>query len=89
MRDPDILILDEATSALDATSEKEVQIALEALMQGRSSLIIAHRLSTIKNADQIAVLADGRVQEIGTHDDLLARNGAYKRLVENQEIELI
>jgi len=89
LRDPDILILDEATSALDATSEKEVQIALEALMQGRSSLIIAHRLSTIKNADQIAVLADGRVQEIGTHDDLLARNGAYKRLVENQEIELI
>lgn len=89
LRDPDILILDEATSALDATSEKEVQIALEALMLGRSSLIIAHRLSTIKNADQIAVLADGRVQEIGTHDDLLARNGAYKRLVENQEIELI
>ncbi len=88
LRDPDILILDEATSALDATSEKEVQIALEALMQGRSSLIIAHRLSTIKNADQIAVLANGVVQEIGTHEDLLASGGAYKRLVENQEIDL-
>ena len=88
LRDPDILILDEATSALDATSEKEVQIALEALMQDRSSLIIAHRLSTIKNADQIAVLANGVVQEIGTHEDLLASGGAYKRLVENQEIDL-
>ena len=88
LRDPDILILDEATSALDASSEKEVQLALDALMKGRSSLIIAHRLSTIKNADQIAVLSEGTILEIGTHDTLIASGGAYKKLVENQEIDL-
>jgi len=88
LRDPDILILDEATSALDASSEKEVQLALDALMKDRSSLIIAHRLSTIKNADQIAVLSEGTILEIGTHDTLIAGGGAYKKLVENQEIDL-
>jgi len=88
LRDPDILILDEATSALDASSEKEVQLALDALMTDRSSLIIAHRLSTIKNADQIAVLSEGTILEIGTHDTLIASGGAYKKLVENQEIDL-
>ncbi len=88
LRDPDILILDEATSALDASSEKEVQLALDALMKDRSSLIIAHRLSTIKNADQIAVLSEGTILEIGTHDTLIASGGAYKKLVENQEIDL-
>ena len=88
LRDPDILILDEATSALDASSEKEVQLALDALMKDRSSLIIAHRLSTIKNADQIAVLSEGTILEIGTHDTLIASGGAYKKLVENQEFDL-
>jgi ABC-type multidrug transport system fused ATPase/permease subunit len=88
LRDPDILILDEATSALDASSEKEVQLALDALMKDRSSLIIAHRLSTIKNADQIAVLSEGTILEIGTHDTLIASDGAYKKLVENQEFDL-
>ena len=88
LRDPDILILDEATSALDARSEKEVQLALDALMKDRSSLIIAHRLSTIKNADQIAVLSEGTILEIGTHDTLIAGGGAYKKLVENQEFDL-
>ena len=88
LRDPDILILDEATSALDASSEKEVQLALDALMKDRSSLIIAHRLSTIKNADQIAVLSEGTILEIGTHDTLIASGGAYKKLVEHQEIDL-
>lgn len=88
LRDPDILILDEATSALDATSEKEVQLALDALMKNRSSLIIAHRLSTIKNANQIAVLSEGTILEMGTHDTLIASGGAYKKLVENQEIDL-
>ena len=88
LRDPDILILDEATSALDASSEKEVQLALDTLMKDRSSLIIAHRLSTIKNADQIAVLSQGTILEIGTHDTLIASGGAYKKLVENQEFDL-
>ena len=88
LRDPDILILDEATSALDASSEKEVQLALDTLMKDRSSLIIAHRLSTIKNADQIAVLSEGTILEIGTHDTLIASGGAYKKLVENQEFDL-
>jgi ABC-type multidrug transport system fused ATPase/permease subunit len=88
LRDPDILILDEATSALDASSEKEVQLALDALMKDRSSLIIAHRLSTIKNADQIAVLSGGSILEMGTHDTLITAGGAYKKLVENQEIDL-
>ena len=82
------MILDEATSALDASSEKEVQLALDALMKDRSSLIIAHRLSTIKNAVQIAVLSEGTILEIGTHDTLIAGGGAYKKLVENQEFDL-
>lgn len=84
LRDPDLLILDEATSALDTASEKEVQAALEALMQGRSSLVIAHRLSTIRNAHRIAVLDAGRVVEVGTHEDLLASNGVYAGLIRNQ-----
>ncbi|MBV41418.1 MAG: multidrug ABC transporter ATP-binding protein [Crocinitomicaceae bacterium] len=86
LRDPDLLILDEATSALDASSEKEVQLALNTLMKGRSSLIIAHRLSTIKSADKIAVLSNGAIVEIGQHDELLAQKGAYHQLVKNQEV---
>jgi ABC-type multidrug transport system fused ATPase/permease subunit len=86
LRDPDLLILDEATSALDASSEKEVQLALDALMKGRSSLIIAHRLSTIKSADKIAVLSNGAIVEMGQHNELLAQQGAYHELVKNQEV---
>jgi ABC-type multidrug transport system fused ATPase/permease subunit len=86
LRDPDLLILDEATSALDASSEKEVQLALDTLMKGRSSLIIAHRLSTIKSADKIAVLSNGAIVEMGQHDELLAQKGAYQELVKNQEV---
>ena len=86
LRDPDLLILDEATSALDTASEKEVQIALERLMAGRSSLVIAHRLSTIRNADRIAVLHEGAVAEEGTHDELMARGGLYRNLVANQQL---
>ena len=80
LKDAPILILDEATSALDTESERHVQAALEALMQGRTTLVIAHRLSTIENADRIVVLGDGKVIESGPHRELLARNGAYARL---------
>ncbi|PIP82709.1 MAG: ABC transporter permease [Elusimicrobia bacterium CG_4_9_14_3_um_filter_62_55] len=80
LRDPEILILDEATSNLDSTSEKEVQRALETVMSGRTSIVIAHRLSTIQNADRIVVLNSGRVEETGSHAELLAANGIYKKL---------
>ncbi|MCH8553845.1 MAG: ATP-binding cassette domain-containing protein [Schleiferiaceae bacterium] len=79
LKDPAILILDEATSALDSASEKLVQDALDKLMQNRTSIVIAHRLSTIKNADQIVVLKDGNIVEIGNHADLMEREeGLYK-----------
>jgi subfamily B ATP-binding cassette protein MsbA len=84
LKNPRILILDEATSSLDAESERTVQAALENVMRGRTSFIIAHRLSTIRNADRIAVLAQGKLVELGAHDELMARAGAYARLVANQ-----
>lgn len=85
LKNPPILILDEATSALDTESEHLVQEALEHLMSGRTTLVIAHRLSTIKNADLICVLQDGNIIECGSHDELLQRGGAYKRLVDMQK----
>ena len=84
LKNPPILILDEATSALDTESEHLVQDALDKLMHGRTTLVIAHRLSTIKGADLICVMQDGRIIERGTHDELLAQNGAYKHLVDMQ-----
>ena len=84
LRDPRLLILDEATSALDAESEALVQVALERLMAGRTTLVIAHRLSTIQRADRILVLSQGRIVEDGTHHDLLQRGGTYRRLYEAQ-----
>jgi subfamily B ATP-binding cassette protein MsbA len=84
LKNPEILILDEATSALDTESEKQVQEALEKLMQNRTSLVIAHRLSTIKNADLIVVLSKGKIMEKGTHEELVKQKGEYYRLIEMQ-----
>ena len=80
LKDPPILVLDEATSALDAESERAVQQALERLMAGRTTLVIAHRLSTVRRADQLAVIEAGRIVERGSHADLLASGGLYRRL---------
>mmetsp|Transcript_46437 Transcript_46437/g.123189 ORF Transcript_46437/g.123189 Transcript_46437/m.123189 type:complete len:242 (-) Transcript_46437:509-1234(-) len=79
LKDPKILLLDEATSSLDAESEKLVQEALDRLMVGRTCVVVAHRLSTIRNADIIAVVQGGKVVERGTHDELIAKNGVYRR----------
>jgi subfamily B ATP-binding cassette protein MsbA len=81
------MILDEATSALDTESERAVQIALENMMKNRTSIVIAHRLSTIQNADEIIVMQKGEICEQGKHNELIAKNGVYKKLVDMQSFE--
>ena len=80
LKDPAILILDEATSALDNTTEVLIQKSLDELCRGRTTLVVAHRLSTVRNADEIAVVTDGRITERGTHDELMKEDGIYKKL---------
>jgi subfamily B ATP-binding cassette protein MsbA len=87
LKNPPIMILDEATSALDTESEKFVQVALENMMQNRTSIVIAHRLSTIQKADKIVVMHKGEIVEQGTHDELLTLNGTYSKLVMMQSFE--
>jgi len=87
LKNPPIMILDEATSALDTESEKFVQVALENMMQNRTSIVIAHRLSTIQKADKIVVMQKGEIVEQGTHDELIALNGTYNKLVMMQSFE--
>lgn len=84
LADPKILILDEATSSVDTRTEEQIQKAMDALMQGRTSFIIAHRLSTIRNADMILVMRDGDIVEQGNHDELMAQNGFYAQLYNSQ-----
>ncbi|MEO0527596.1 MAG: ATP-binding cassette domain-containing protein, partial [Bacteroidota bacterium] len=86
LKNPPIMILDEATSALDTESERLVQDALEKMMQNRTSIVIAHRLSTIQKADTIIVLQKGEIVEQGSHQELLAANGMYKKLVTMQSL---
>ena len=87
LTDPRILILDDSLSFVDANTEREIQIAIDEAMQGRTCFIIAQRLSTIKNANRIMVLDDGEIIELGTHEQLLARNGVYRRIYETQFLE--
>lgn len=89
LKNPPILILDEATSALDNATEILIQEALDELCRGRTTIVVAHRLSTIKNADEIAVISEGRITERGTHDELMALGGAYEKLYSQQFRNLV
>jgi ATP-binding cassette subfamily B protein/subfamily B ATP-binding cassette protein MsbA len=86
LKNPPILILDEATASLDTESERVVQDALDRLMSTRTTIAIAHRLSTIKNADEIVVMQEGRIVERGTHEELILRDGYYKKLYNMQAL---
>jgi ABC-type multidrug transport system fused ATPase/permease subunit len=88
LKDSPVIIMDESTSALDAVSEGVIRKAMARLVAGRTVLVIAHRLSTVQSADNIAVMAGGRVVETGTHDALLARGGHYAQLMSSQDMVL-
>ena len=87
IRDPRILILDDALASVDTYTEEQILAGLRRVMQGRTTILISHRISTARNADQIAVLVEGRIAELGSHDELLARGGYYTRLYEKQQLE--
>jgi len=86
LRDTPILVLDEATSSVDVETEKLIHEAMDQIMENRTTIIIAHRLSTVKKADKIVVMEDGRVVEVGTHEELLKNNGLYGRLISIQNM---
>ena len=85
LKDAPILLLDESTASLDAGNEAKINQALDHLMKGKTVFVIAHRLNTIQNADQIIVLNDGKIEEMGTHDDLLKKQGHYYAMVQEQQ----
>jgi len=87
LKDPAVLILDEATSALDSVTEAKLQKTFDTLSQGRTTIVIAHRLSTVKRADRIAVIEDGAIAELGSHAELMEKNGAYAALVQTQKLQ--
>jgi ATP-binding cassette subfamily B protein len=85
LHNPRILILDEATSAVDTDTERQIQEAIARLIRGRTTFAIAHRLSTLRNADRLVVLKGGKIEEVGTHDELLEKKGEFYRLVQMQQ----
>ncbi|MBP3634264.1 MAG: ABC transporter ATP-binding protein [Oscillospiraceae bacterium] len=87
LKNPPVLILDEATSALDSVTEAKLQKTFDALAQGRTTIVIAHRLSTVRQADRIAVIEDGRIAELGSHTELMDKNGVYAALVQTQKLQ--
>ncbi len=87
LKNPRILVLDEATSALDTVTEQRIQASFDELSRGRTTLTIAHRLSTVRNADRIAVVENGEIVELGSHEELLAKGGAYAALCRAQSLK--